>query len=57
MIKTFHRGLSQYYGLNKQLGIEKYGAWVEEIVFVFASSQDSLFSSNNTNNYTTPINK
>ena len=50
MVKILHRAVSQYYGLNKQLEIKKYGAWVEKIVFVFAISQDAFFSSNNTNN-------
>ena len=38
MAKISHRGVSQYYGLK-------------EIAFIFASSQDALFSWNNTSNY------
>ena len=55
MVKIFHRGVSQYYELDKRLEIWKYGAWVEEIVFVLASSKDPFISSNST--ITIPINK
>ena len=41
MAKISHRGVSQYYGLK-------------EIAFIFASSQDALFSWNNTSNYSYP---
>ena len=42
MAKISHRGVSQYY----------YG--LKEIVFIFASSQDAIFSWNNTSNYSYP---
>ena len=51
MVNIFHKGVSQYYGQDKQRKIQKCGAKVEEIVFVFPRSQDALISPNITNNY------
>ena len=42
MVKISHRDMSQYYGLDKKTW-NLYGAWAEEIVFVFASSQRCSF--------------